>query len=223
MFSGEMKGITESSLLAGGGNRVCLSLFNTWSNNTQPAITHKSKSVTVFPPLLRTLLTIFFFDRTAQAAFVSGILLLVAPERATRSYNLTLGLEPRTLVSQPSPLHTGHSLLQRARSLHVYTSASIEVVSDPAVCFNPGKDTVTCGPTFKTLAGSGGRRQKHRRSSVSAIPEVHPHIAEKRCAPHACMAHAAGIGPRRLDGGGFTSRLDRPAVTEALGGDVVLV
>lgn len=63
VFSGEMKGIAESSLLAGGGSRVCLSLFNTWSNNTQPAIIHKSKSVIVFPPLLRILLTIFFSNR----------------------------------------------------------------------------------------------------------------------------------------------------------------
>lgn len=58
-----MKGIAEVSLLAGGGNHVCLSLFNTWSNNTQPAITHTSKSVIVFPPLLRILLTIFFSNR----------------------------------------------------------------------------------------------------------------------------------------------------------------
>lgn len=58
-----MKGIAESFLLAGGGNRVCLSLFNTWSNNMQPAITHKSKSVIFFPPLPRILLVIFFSTR----------------------------------------------------------------------------------------------------------------------------------------------------------------
>lgn len=40
---------------------------------------------------------------------------------------------------------------------------------------------------------------------------------------HAYLTHVAGIGPLRLDGGGFTSRPSRPAVTEMLGGDVVLV
>lgn len=92
MFSGEMKGIAESSLLPGGGNRVCLSLFNTCSNNTQPAITHKSKSVTVFPPLLRSLLTIFSFEHTVHAAKLSflGVFLLAAQEKKK------LGLEPRT-------------------------------------------------------------------------------------------------------------------------------
>lgn len=108
---------------------------------------------------------------------------------------LQLGLELRTLVSKPSPLQTGHSLLQRACSIHhPYTSsASIEVVSDPAVSFNPGKDTVTCVPTFKTLAGSGDCQQKPRRSSVSVIPRGSP----THCRQKVCITYLRG--PRRWD------------------------
>lgn len=59
-------------------------------------------------------------------------------------------------------------------------------------------------------------------------PEVHLHV--DIISNLLCMwvkgqrtHHVAEIGPLRLDGGGFTSRLNGPAVTEMLGGDVVLV
>lgn len=170
MFSGEMKGIAESSLLPGGGNRVCLSLFNTCSNNTQAAITHKSKSVTVFPPLLRTLLTIFSFEHTAQVARLS----FVGFSCSWRRKNWGLNQEPFDF--RPSPPHTGHSLFQQARSLYVYTSTSIEDVRYPNVSFNPGTDAVTFSPAFQTLAASRGHQQKCCCSSMNVTPEVHLHL-----------------------------------------------
>lgn len=170
MFSGEMKGIAESSLLPGGGNRVCLSLFNTCSNNTQPAITHKSKSVTLFPPLLRTSSTIFSFEHTAQAARLS-FLGFSCSQHGKKNWGLNR--EPFDF-QPPSPLHTGHSLFQQARSLHVYTSASIETVSDPNVSFNPGTDAVTFGPDLQTLAASIGHQQKCCRSSMIVTPRGSP-------------------------------------------------
>lgn len=169
MFSGEMKGIAESSLLPGGGNHVCLSLFNTCSNNTQPAITHKSKSVTVFPPLLRTLLTILSFEHTAQAARISFL-----GFSCSRHRKKNWGLNREPFDFQPSPLHTGHSFFQQARSLHVYTSTSIVAVSDPNVSFNPGTDTVTFSPAFQTLAASRGHQQKCCRSSMIVTPRSSP-------------------------------------------------